>query len=295
MPNESYYVVTGESLTQLAEALRILGGTSDPLEWPVGFAQALMNLPIVDVQALNVTQNGTYTAPTGTAYSPVTVSVSGGGGADTLAALEADTLETWTSTAGAVAQYLFYGKTGIKSVSYPNATRVNTYAFYACTNLESINFPNVTAIDSYAFRACGKIVTANLPKVTSLGAHAFYGCSSLTSVTLSPNFSQSGASNLFNGCSSLPLIDLQKCSSIGTSMFTNCAALKTLILRKTGSVCPLSSASYFNNSPFASNGSGGTLYVPNDLIASYQSASNWSTILGYPNNQIKAIEGSIYE
>lgn len=32
----------------------------------------------VTVEALSVTQNGTYTAPTGKAYSPVTVSVSGG-------------------------------------------------------------------------------------------------------------------------------------------------------------------------------------------------------------------------
>lgn len=34
----------------------------------------------VTVEALSVTQNGTYTAPTGKAYSPVTVNVSGGGG-----------------------------------------------------------------------------------------------------------------------------------------------------------------------------------------------------------------------
>lgn len=33
----------------------------------------------VDVEALSVTQNGTYTAPTGKAYSPVTVNVEGGG------------------------------------------------------------------------------------------------------------------------------------------------------------------------------------------------------------------------
>lgn len=33
----------------------------------------------IDVEALSVTQNGTYTAPSGTAYSPVTVNVSGGG------------------------------------------------------------------------------------------------------------------------------------------------------------------------------------------------------------------------
>lgn len=34
----------------------------------------------VTVEPLSVTQNGTYTAPSGTAYSPVTVNVSGGGG-----------------------------------------------------------------------------------------------------------------------------------------------------------------------------------------------------------------------
>lgn len=33
------------------------------------------------ITPLEVTENGTYTAPTGTAYSPVTVNVSGGGGA----------------------------------------------------------------------------------------------------------------------------------------------------------------------------------------------------------------------
>ena len=36
--------------------------------------------PSVDVQALSVTENGTYTAPEGTAYSPVTVYVPQGGG-----------------------------------------------------------------------------------------------------------------------------------------------------------------------------------------------------------------------
>lgn len=37
----------------------------------------------VTVEALSVTANGTYTAPTGHAYSPVTVAVSSGGGGDT--------------------------------------------------------------------------------------------------------------------------------------------------------------------------------------------------------------------
>jgi len=36
----------------------------------------------ITVEPLSVTENNTYTAPTGKAYSPVTVNVSGGGGGD---------------------------------------------------------------------------------------------------------------------------------------------------------------------------------------------------------------------
>lgn len=44
-----------------------------------------------------------------------------------------------------------------------------------------------------------------------------------------------------------------------------------------------------------SGGTGGTLYVPSALKSTYESNTNWATILGYSNNQIKTIEGSIYD
>lgn len=77
------YVVSDTSLTTVANAIRTKGGTSAQLSFPDGFASAIAALPSggsIDVEALNVTANGTYTAPTGKAYSPVTVAVSGGGG-----------------------------------------------------------------------------------------------------------------------------------------------------------------------------------------------------------------------
>lgn len=40
--------------------------------------------PAIEAEPLTVTQNGTYTAPTGKAYTPVTVNVSGGGGTPTV-------------------------------------------------------------------------------------------------------------------------------------------------------------------------------------------------------------------
>lgn len=74
-----------------------------------------------------------------------------------------------------------------------------------------------------------------------------------------------------------------------------CLNLTKLILRNSNSVVTLTNTNQLNNTPFASGGAGGTLYVPNALISSYQSANNWSTILGYANNSIQAIEGSPYE
>lgn len=52
----------------------------------------------VDVQALSVTENGTYTAPSGTAYSPVTVNVSGGGGGSSYTLLASQEFEVSTTS-----------------------------------------------------------------------------------------------------------------------------------------------------------------------------------------------------
>lgn len=82
---------------------------------------------------------------------------------------------------------------------------------------------------------------------------------------------------------------------IDQNTFTNDTVLKTLVLRQSSHILPLFNVNAFNGTPFASGGSGGTLYVPSAQISSYQAATNWSTILGYANNQILPIEGSIYE
>ena len=81
-------------------------------------------------------------------------------------------------------------------------------------------------------------------------------------------------------------------STIRATAFTGCSSFDTLVIRKSTGVPTLANISAFNNSCFASGKTGGTLYVYNDMIASYQSASNWSTILGYTTNQIKSIEST---
>lgn len=100
-----------------------------------------------------------------------------------------------------------------------------------------------------------------------------------------------------NGTTALTKMDMAgtgTAGSIGISAFNN-SGLNVLVIRNSV-VCSLGNVNAFGGScPFASGKAGGTLYVPQSLISSYQNATNWTIVLGYTNNQIKAIEGSIYE
>jgi len=129
------------------------------------------------------------------------------------------------------------------------------YLFYNCTNLQ-------TAV------VTGAIVSGNAAKLPS---YAFGSCTSLTKLDLA------GGMNLNQG-----------------SSLNGASSLNVLIIRDS-SVMALGNTNVFTNTPFASGKSGGTLYVPNSMISSYQTASNWSTLLGYANNSIQKIEGSIYD
>lgn len=54
-------------------------GKTDANKWTISYTVISSGSGDVTVRPLSVTANGTYTAPSGTAYSPVTVNVSGGG------------------------------------------------------------------------------------------------------------------------------------------------------------------------------------------------------------------------
>lgn len=157
------------------------------------------------------------------------------------------------------------------TIENDEATSVGASAFYSYTALTSVKLPNVKTIGTSAFQLCNGLTTVVFPTI---------------------NYRVDGSA--FRQCSNLTAADFYSPSSLGAQTFYSCTRFTTLVLRG-NSVATLGNISCFNGSPFASNGTGGTLYVPSALISSYQSATNWSTILGYANNSIQAIEGSQYE
>lgn len=227
------------------------------------------------ITPLSVTENGTYTAPTGTAYSPVTVTVSGGA-----------TDNNW-------AEVMRHESTELFDNTITELYRSVLYTNNGDAYITSMSFPSLTNLGSHAFYGQSKMVSINIPALTDLtGNYLFYFCSKLGSITL-PALSHTSSSYyaleyLFSTCRAIQKIDLGNNSTTFNNRFdrycfNGCTKLKALILRWNNVV--INSAS--NNLTSSGIASGtGYIYVPSSLVSSYQAASNWSTY----SSQIRAIE-----
>ena len=151
----------------------------------------------------------------------------------------------------------------LKNIQLPSGvTSIGKGAFYNCSNLALIELPSgVTSIGNNAFLYCSKLALTELPSgVTSIENNAFQYCSNLAKMTCLGNI-----------------------TSIGNSAFNNCTNLSKFALPNITSVPTLGSTGVFGNTPIASGT--GYIYVPDDLVESFKSATNWSTY----SDQIKAI------
>jgi hypothetical protein len=128
----------------------------------------------------------------------------------------------------------------------------------------------LSSVKQQSFRRCSALTRIDITNVTSIGQFAFAECSALTSA------------------------DLGNLTSLESYTFNNCKALATVVIRK-NTLCTLSNTNAFSKTPFASNGTGGTVYVPQALVTEYQNATNWSTLFASGKCNFVAIEGSEYE
>ena len=158
--------------------------------------------------------------------------------------------------------------TSIKS----DATKVAQYACYKFASLTSVSLPNATSIGTSAFNSCNALTSAYIPNATTINMYAFQKCSELTSISI-PN-ATSILNSAFQECSKLSSADCGNTTSLAPAAFHGCSSLKALYLRNTRAVCTLSNVNALSGTPIA-NGEG-YIYVPNDLVKSYKSATNWS-------------------
>lgn len=280
MANE--YSVNQADLKAVADAIREKGGTSDALEFPNGFVDA--------VEAIQV----------GTGGESID---------EDLIALINGTMTDFVVPNGVerITSYRFYGLKSLRSVDLRNLTvELQGYAFNECSALETVIMPDslslATPLGSRLFLNCislKKFEYSGTGTAYSAVSSMFQGCTALEEVKM-PYFSFAGAGAIFNGCTSLRHVDML--GRIGNNFFNNCAELKTIVIRSSN-VGALSNVSAFTGTPFASGGSGGTIYIPKALYDElgtgstndYKAATNWSMIDAYGTITWAQIEGSEYE
>ena len=211
---------------------------------------------------------------------------------------------------------------GLSNYSNARVTSIGNYAFYY-VDLENVYLPNVITVGekafSYTTRTSGQVGLSfimDLPKATTLKNKAFsYSASSLTqgyykcnlpeALSLGKNCFEysigikqinpkdetadkflyapkldSIGDECFYNCMYLTYADLKNITNIGSYAFSG-TKLKTLILRGE-TVCILSGS--LGSGITIAKGTG-YIYVPDALVDSYKSATNWSTYA----DQIKPI------
>lgn len=262
-----------------------------------------MAQPLTDaINALTRYANETTGASDTTLSDAVETLVEGygqGGGYDWNAfARNAEPTGDVVLTVTIVASYGFT-RMPITSLYSDTVTKIGTVAFQGCTKLKTIDLPALKQADGGAnslFQSCTSLQTANLPLLGyTQGSNFFSGCTALQSVNI-PSVTRLQQS-FFQNCSSLPFVDLnENCASIEANVFNGCHALKTLVMRRSTSIVTLANINAFYNSPIRGyGGETGEIYVPNDLIATYKTATNWATIFAEGHMTFEAIEGSEYE
>jgi hypothetical protein len=182
------------------------------------------------------------------------------------------------SSVTSIGNYVFLGCSSLTNINIPDTvTSIGNNAIGSCYPLTSINIPSgVTSIGNYAFSGCNSLTNINIPDgLTSIGTSIFTNCNSLASINIPSGVTSIGDS-VFNNCNSLPNINIpDTVTSIGNYAFSGCNSLKNYVL-KCSSVPTLSNTSAFTNINKVA-----IIWVKDELVESYKSATNWSTYATY--------------
>ena len=149
-------------------------------------------------------------------------------------------------------------------------------AFNNCSRLTYVKFLGRTINGSSVFQGCNSLMTLLLPNVTTISnASNIRLCSSLESVELPALTSMTGQYN-FRDCVALKRVTFgAQLANVAPYTFQSCSHLEAVVFTGATAVVTLSNTNAFTGTPIASGT--GYVYVPDALVSSWKTASNWST------------------
>ena len=170
---------------------------------------------------------------------------------------------------GTVQHYAFERCSSLSYINLPLCSSIYESAFYDCTGLIQADLPACKIVGMSVFTNCTSLESVNLPSCEMILAYAFSNCSRLTNISI-PNCKTINR-QAFEGCTKLSSIRLTGCTLLDGAVFSGCTSLTTVILD--GSEVCSKVGNPFVDTPIYD--SGGKLYVPASLYASYRNDGWW--------------------
>lgn len=295
-----YYVVSGDSLRDVADTIRTKGGTSAQLEYPDDWKDAINAIsgggdePVPEDGKTRIWIHIAEGTPDNrlTFYLRFMASVAnnttvdwGDGVSETLGsttvtnyphkyASGGDYVITMTVNNGTIK---FSGSSGSSGFSIYGSRATNSENYINRSRIERIIFgDDVTTVgDSACYECVGLKSVTFLNKDTNIGQYAFNGCYTLESINI-PDDITSIIQNVFFVCSALTQLTIpEDITSIGVNAFSGCRAMSEYHFK---SATPPTLA---NSNAFTGINSRCVIYVPysadHSILDAYKTATNWST------------------
>ena len=222
----------------------------------------------VSVEELNVTDNGTYTAPAGKAYSPVKVNVPKGITPSGTKSITANGNYDVTSFASA-------------SVNVPSSapttqalTVTENGTYNVPSGVDGFNPVTVNVSGGGGSDLLEKVISRSreLTEITvncDIGAYALANCQNLKKITTTEGCKMIDGKAIYN-CSALTTFDFGTgITNIQSNAFNGAGKLETIIVRATTPPA-MYGANNINSTA--------KIYVPDASLDAYKTASNWKNI-----------------
>jgi hypothetical protein len=292
----SNYVVSDTSLGSVADAIRNKGKTSELLEYPQGFIDAIDAIsgggdePIPDDGKTRIFIHIAEGTPDNrlTFYLRFTASVAdnttvdwGDGVSETLGST---TVTNYSHKYPSGGDYVIVMTVNSGTISFVGTSGSSGYSIYGIRTTSNDNYINrsrteriifgddVTEVGDYACYECVGLKSVSfLSKATTIGNNAFQGCYVLSSINIPDDIT---TINQYTFCYVYPLTQLiipEDVASVGANAFFNCRAMSEYHFK---SATPPTLA---NSNAFTGINSGCIIYVPKGSLSAYKTATNWST------------------
>lgn len=148
-------------------------------------------------------------------------------------------------------------------------TSLDQYAFSGCSSLKKINLENIKTLAGYNFVSALDGTEVRMPKLSSIQNNQAFYKSGVTVLDFTGSTFTATKDSFAEGSSRLTKVILpDTITNIGWNAFAYCKSLKTFIVLA-------STPPRFQSNTFVSTNSTFSIYVPDDSVEAYKTATNW--------------------